>query len=46
MSNLAGKYNFLGMRKVFNLGLKAGKKLGSQPRDNGHVSHSTYDAKS
>ena len=49
-AKFAGKYHFLGIRKVLNLGLKTGKPLqnenhtedwalGSHPRDNGHVTH-------
>ena len=49
-AKFAGKYHFLAIRKVLNLGLKAGKQLqnenhiedwalGSHPRDNGHVIH-------
>ena len=44
------KWHFLAIRKVLNLGLKAGKQLqnenhtedwalGSHPRGNGHVTH-------
>ena len=51
-AKFVGKQNFLGTRKVLNLGLKAEKQLqnenhaedwalGSHPRDNGHVTHQT-----
>ena len=49
-AKFAQKYHFLGIRKVLNLSLKAEKQLqnenhtedwalGSDPRDNGHVTH-------
>ena len=50
MAKFAGKYLFLGIRKVLNFGFKAEKQLqnenhtedwalGSHPRDNGHVTN-------